>query len=155
MRNSRLLLAGAMIAVCASAAHAAEDVATASVSVNLNLAPRTSLKVSSRVLQFEVIRAGELATASLEFSAGARMPAGSDVVLSVEALSAGGADAEMDLTFAGEGAGTLAGSIVSSQSAMVGRWRGSGVRDGRIVFTLRANAAGSYAVPLRLVLSTP
>jgi hypothetical protein len=60
------------------AAAAAEDVASKSVTVNVNLATRTSLMVSSRVLQFEVTRPGGTATAALEFSAGMRMPAGSD-----------------------------------------------------------------------------
>ena len=31
----------------------------------------------------------------------------------------------------------------------------SGLREGRVVFTLRANASGTYTLPVRFVLSTP
>jgi hypothetical protein len=159
MRNSRLLLAVAALALCARPA-AAEDVATAHVTVNLNLAPRTSLRVSSRVLHFDVTRPGEPATAALEFTARARMGSGSDVVLTLEPDRGvegpgGAADVETALTFTGEGQGMLAGSIEPALSTVVGRWQGSGVHEGRVLFTLRANAAGSYSLPVRFVLSTP
>ena len=159
MRSSRLLLTAAVLAVCARGA-AAEDVATARVSVNLNLATRTSLKVSGRVLHFDVTRRGEIATAALEFSAGARTPASSDVVLTVEPERGidgpgGAADADADLSFVGEGDGMLAGSVAFSQGTTVGRWQGSGLREGRVIFKLRADAAGHYVLPVRFVLSTP
>ena len=157
--RSRLLLTVLTLAICARAA-AAEDIASKSVTVNVNLAMRTSLKVSSRVLQFDVRQPGGSATASLDFTAGSRMPEGSDIVLTVEPLRAidgagGAADVESDLSFAGEGQGLLAGSIGSAQSAVVGRWQGSGLREGRVIFTLRASAAGNYSLPVRVVLSTP
>jgi len=147
------------LAVCASAA-AAEELASASVTVNLNLGTRTSLKVSTEVLRFDVVQPGEVATATLDFTAGARMPASSDVVLTVEPLrgvegTGGAADAESTLSFTGEGAGVLAGSVAMSQGTVVGRWQGSGVREGRVIFRLRANAAGTYSLPVRFVLSTP
>src|SRR5688572_29753197 len=115
MRNSRLLLLVLALAFPASAS-AAEEHATTSVVVNVNLAPRTSLKVSSRMLQFDVTQPGEAATAALDFTASARMSSGSDVVLTVEPLRGvdgpgGAADVETDLTFTGEGDGVLAGSI--------------------------------------------
>jgi hypothetical protein len=101
-----------------------------------------------------------MAVAALDFSAGARMPAGCDVVLTVEPLDTidrigGAARAGADLTFRGEGDGMLAGSIAAAQGTVVGRWQGSGLREGRVIFTLRANAAGSYSLPVRIVLSTP
>ena len=159
MRNSRLLLTVLALALSATAA-AAEEVATSSVSVNLNLGTRTSLKVSSQVLRFDVTTAGEAATAALDFTAGARMPSSSDVVLTVEPLRGmegpgGAADVETGLTFTGQGAGVLAGSVGMSQGTVVGRWQGSGLREGRLIFTLRVNAAGSYLLPVRFVLSTP
>jgi hypothetical protein len=149
-----------VLSLFGSRAAAAEDVAAKNVVVNVNLATRTSLKVSSRVLQFDVARAGGTATAALEFTAGARMPAGSDVVLTVEPERAvegpgGAADVDSDLSFTGEGEGLLAGTIASARSTIVGRWQGSGRREGRVIFTLRANAAGSYVLPVRVVLSTP
>jgi len=141
-------------------AAAAEDIAAKNVTINVNLATRTSLKVSSRVLRFDVTEPGSIATAAIEFSAGARMPAGSDIVLTVEPERGldgpgGAADVETDLRFAGEGQGLLAGSVAPGQSTVVGRWQGSGLRAGRLVFTLRANASGVYSLPLRVVLSMP
>jgi hypothetical protein len=159
MCNSRIMFMVLAAALCARAA-AAEDVACANVTVNLNLGTRTSLKVSSRVLQFDVTQPGGIATAALDFSAGARMPAGSDVVLTVEPLRGAEdlrdtADGDATLSFTGEGHGMLAGPIAAEQSTIVGRWQGSGLREGRVIFTLRANAAGSYVLPVRVVLSTP
>ena len=138
----------------------AQNVASKDVTINVNLATRTSLKVSSRVLRFDVTQPGAIATAALEFSAGARMPAGCDLVLTVEPERGldgpgGAADAETELRFTGEGQGMLAGSIAMGQSTVVGRWQGSGLREGRVVFVLRASAAGSYSLPVRIVLSTP
>lgn len=139
---------------------AAEDVRSKTVIVNVSLATRMSLTVSSRLLQFDVAQPGDVATAALDFTAGARTPAGSDVVLTIEPERAlggpgGAADVESDLRFTGEGQGMLAGSIAHGYSTVVGRWQGSGLRQGRVLFTLRASAAGSYSLPVRVVLSTP
>ena len=157
--RSRLLLTALTLALCSHTA-AAEDVASRNVTVNVQLATRTSLKVSSPVLRFDVAQPGGIATAALEFTAGARMPAGSDVVLTVEPMRAiegpgGAADVDSDLSFTGEGHGMLAGSIAAAHSTVVGRWQGSGLREGRVVFTLRASTPGSYSLPVRIVLSTP
>lgn len=148
-----------VLAIAAPAADA-EEVAAKKVTINVNLAPRTSLKVSSRVLRFDVTQAGGAATAAIEFTAAARLPSGSDVVLTVEPERAldgpgGAADVDADLTFSGEGHGLLAGAIASAHSTVVGRWQGSGLREGRLIFTLRANATGTYSLPIRVVLSTP
>ena len=149
------LLATALGAVAASA----EDVARASVHVNVQVAARTSLKVSSELLQFDVTRPGAPATAAIDFSAGART-AGGDIVLSVEPLRGidgpgGAADVETALTVAGQGEGLVSGHVDPARPTVVGRWNGSGLRTGRMVFTLRAHAAGSYAMPVRFVLSAP
>lgn len=159
MRNSRLLLMVPVLALCASGA-AAEDVATGNITVNVTVAARTSLKVSSRVLHFDVTQPGAVATAAMEFSAGARLSSGSDVVLTVEPLRGldgpgGAAGVETALDFVGEGDGMLAGSIAMARSTIVGRWQGSGLREGRVIFQLRADAAGTYSLPVRFVLSTP
>jgi hypothetical protein len=159
MRNSRLLLMVLPLALCASTA-AAEDVATGNITVNVNVAARTSLKVSGRVLHFDVTQPGEGATAAMEFTAGARLASGSDVVLTVEPLRGlegpgGSADGDTALSFVGEGEGLLAGPIAMAHSTIVGRWQGSGLRAGRVLFQLRANAAGIYSLPVRFVLSTP
>lgn len=158
--RSRLLLTVLALATCAHTA-AAEDVTSAHVTVNVTVATRTSLKVSARLLQFDVAEPGGIGTAAIDFAAGARLPAGSDVVLTIEPLRGidgpgGAADVESDLSFTGEGGGMLAGgSIDTGRGTVVGRWQGSGLREGRLVFTLRASAAGVYSLPLRVVLSTP
>jgi hypothetical protein len=145
--------------VCAPSA-GAQGVATARVQVTLEVASRTSLRVSSDVLRFDVPEGAAEATAAIDFTAAARMPGGAGVVLSVEPLRAidgpgGAADVETALSFAGDGPGLLAGTLAPHDTAVVGRWTGSGRRDGRVVFTLRARAAGRYAVPVRFVLSAP
>jgi hypothetical protein len=67
----------------------------------------------------------------------------------------GAADVETSLQFSGEGSGTLAGPVAARGMTTAGRWIGSGLRTGRLIFQLRASAAGTYAVPLRFVLSAP
>jgi hypothetical protein len=138
----------------------ASDRATAAVVVNAQFSARTSLKVSTRLLQFSVADPSQSATAAIDFSAGARTSSGSEVVLSIEAESAvdgpgGAADVETSVSFTGEGQGTLSGPMDTQAPAVAGRWSGSGRRTGRLVFSLRAGASGSYSLPVRLVLSTP
>lgn len=161
MHTVRLAFCGiALGALVWAAPVRAEEVANATVHVSVQVAARTSLKVSSHVLRFDVPRAGGIATASIDFTAAARMGVGGGVVLSVEPLRAldgpgGAADVETALSFAGIGPGLLAGTMPSGDAAVVGRWTGSGRRDGRVVFTLRAAAPGNYSVPVRFVLSAP
>jgi hypothetical protein len=139
---------------------AAADNATTSVTVSARFESRTSLKVSDRVLRFEVESPAQAATAAIEFDAGARTRAGGEVVLTVESVRAthgpgGAGDADTSLEFAGEGDGALSGSLAPSAPAVAGRWVGSGKRTGRLVFALRASAPGHYTLPVRFVLSAP
>lgn len=136
---------------------AAEN-ATGSLVVSAQFSSRTSLRISTELLRFDVPNTGEMATAAVDFSAGARTHSGTDVVLSVE--PAHGVDsprgaAASSLSFAGEGDGTLAGTLGEAGATVAGRWVGSGLRTGRLVFSLRATAAGTYTLPLRFVLSAP
>ena len=141
--------------LAASSVSAAET-ATASVRVNVQVASRTSLRVSSQVLRFDVPEPGGEATASIDFTAGARVAAGADVMLTVEPIGSGLAgDATSRPTFTGEGDGMLSGAIDASTASIAGRWRGSGQRHGRLLFKVRLNAAGHYTMPVRFVLSTP
>lgn len=137
---------------------AATGADTKSVVVTATFDSRTSLRVSSQLLQFDVVD-GE-AVAAIDFSAGARTRSGGEVVLTVEPARAaegpgGAADVETSVTFAGEGDGTRSGALSSSSPAVAGRWNGSGLRTGRMVFSLRSAAPGSYSLPVRFVLSTP
>jgi hypothetical protein len=143
-----------------SAALFAADTATAAVIVNAQFSSRTSLKVSTEILQFDVATPDQPATAAVEFSAGARTPAGAEVVLSVERVRGvegpgGAADVDASLTFSGESDGTLGGAVATGGPTVAGRWIGSGIRNGRLVFELRASASGRYTVPMRFVLSAP
>src|SRR5688572_28299221 len=120
MRNSRHFFTMLALVLFARAP-AAEEIGSRHITMNVSLAARTSLKVSNRVLQFDVTRPDEAATAALEFAAGARMPAGCDVVLTIEPLQAvvgGTATAVTDLRFVGEGTGMLSGSIAADRSTV-------------------------------------
>jgi hypothetical protein len=161
MRSLLTVAASFFIAVVAfGTPAAAAETATGSVTVTAQFGSRTSLKVSTQVLQFDVARPGDPATAVVEFSAGARTRDGGEVVLSVEPMRAidgpgGAADVDAALTFAGDGAGTLSGALDAAATSVAGRWSGSGLRSGRLVFALRASAPGTYTVPVRFVLTTP
>ena len=138
----------------------ASDAATTAIAVTVQVSARTSLRLSSEWLQFDVADPAVPATAAVDFSAAARTRSGADVMLSVESTSAvrgpgGAADVETAVTFSGEGLGTASGSIDASAPAIAGRWSGSGLRTGRLVFSLRAAAAGTYTLPVRFVLSIP
>ena len=159
MRSHLVCLVAAVVVLHARPS-SAQAVSSATVNVQAQFSARTSLKVSSDLLQFTVAESGGAATAAVEFSAGARTPASNDVVLTVEPLRAiegpgGAADTETALSVGGEGAGLQAAQIAASHSTIVGRWQGSGVRQGRLVFTLRAASSGTYTVPVRFVLSAP
>ena len=136
---------------------AAEEAASARVAVSAQFSTRTSLRVSSQILQFDLRPGDEAATGVVEFSAGARTHAGGEVVLTVEALEdltgAAGAASVRSVTFAAEGGN--AGELRQSAPCIAARWIGSGLRTGRVTFTLRSPVAGSYSVPLRFVLSAP
>ena len=145
-------------AVAVSEALAAET-ATAHVNVNVQVAARTSLKVSSHSVQFEVVEGDSATTASIDFRAGARVPSGAAVVLTVELLRfldcPGGTDDEPAVTFEGEGDGLVPGRLIREVPTVAGRWQGSGLHHGRLRFTIHATARGWYTLPVRFVLSTP
>jgi hypothetical protein len=158
MRSPVLLLV--MVLAAGAAAAAASESASATVTVTATFGTRTSLDVSTQLLQFETRQPGQPATASVDFAAKARTGTESEVLLSVEALrsveeSGGAADVEASVTFEGEGEGTLRGRVASAKPVVAGRWVGSGRRDGRLVFALRAGARGGYILPVRFVLSAP
>jgi hypothetical protein len=137
---------------------AAQSVAHANLSITAQFAPRTSLKVSSELLQFDVAQGTAMTT--IEFSAGARTPSQGEIVLSVEPLRGlsgpgGAADVDAAITVSGDGEGLLSTRLDSASTTVVGRWHGSGLHRGRLVFTLNAPAAGAYSMPVRFVLSTP
>ncbi len=136
------------------AAHAtAAETTQSSLTVVATFSSRTTLQVSSDLLQFNVTDAETPATAAIDFLAAARTHAGDPVVLSIE--PPGPCVSISTLTFAGEGEGTRSGTMAPDAPSIAGQWIGSGLRRGRLVFTLRADAAGAFNVPIRFVLSAP
>ena len=149
----------AALALVLGAGRAAGESATATVSVRAEFGARTALRLSSDVLRFDVASPTEEALAVVDFSAAARTRSGGEVVLSVEPLGTrgpgGAADVETSVSFRGDASGVLSGDLQSAAPTAAARWQGSGVRQGRLTFALRAAAAGQYEVPVRFVLSTP
>ncbi len=138
----------------------AAETASATVTVSAQFASRTSLTVSTERLRFDVARPDQPALAAVDFAAAARTQAGAEVVLSVEPVRpadgpGGAADVESSITFTGEGEGTLGGTIATSSATPAGRWIGSGAHNGRLLFSLRAAAPGTYTLAMRFVLSAP
>jgi hypothetical protein len=130
---------------------AAPDTVTKTVDARATVASRTSLQVSTDLLNFNLLDAERSAVATVDYVAGIRTHAGAEVVLTVEAVDLMGAA----VTFSGDGAGTTQGTIVASRPIVAGRWVGSGRHTGRIVFELRAPVAGRYTLPVRFVVSAP
>jgi hypothetical protein len=150
----------ALATLVAATPAVASDAATGLVVVTAYFGSRTSLEVSTELLQFDVTAPGQPATAAVLFSAGARTQSGGEVVLSLEPARGidgpgGAADVASSLSFQGEGEGTMSGHVAGAKPTMAGRWTGSGFRQGRLLFLLRAGAAGTYTVPVHFVLSTP
>ncbi len=141
------------LAVNASAA----DTACRSLTVVATLSSRTTLHVSADLLRFDVTSPESPATAAVDFLAAARTYAGAQVMLSVEAIRGSGEALPFDpsVSFTGEGDGTTSGSLEAASPAIAGRWTGSGVRRGRLVFALRSVTPGTFSVPIRFVLSAP
>jgi hypothetical protein len=153
-------LFGASALMAAPAASFAGDSSTASVTVTAGFASRTSLKVSTELLRFDVKAAGQSTETTVDFSAAARTHQGGEVVLTVELAGTlsgpgGASDAETSLMFSGLGHGLANGPLDLSSPSIAGRWIGSGLRAGQLAFTLRSSAPGSYSVPVRFVLSAP
>ena len=127
---------------------------SSTVAVVAGFGTRTSLKVSSQILEFAVSDPGQPAVAVIEFSAGVRTQNGADVVLTVERLPSTECPEGTAVTFAGEGLGTIGGTLDSRAPTIAARWTVSGLRTGRLTFVLHA-APGTYTVPVRFVLSAP
>jgi len=155
-------------ALLSIATTASAETASTTLVVAATFNSRTSLNVSADVLQFDVVSSADPAVAMVDFSARARTAAAAQVLLSIEplqeeagphgpALSSveGPSDTQTALTFSGVGEGTLSGAVAPSGLTVAGRWTGSGLRHGTLVFALRATAPGKYTIPVRFVLSAP
>jgi hypothetical protein len=131
---------------------------SATIIATAAIAPRTSLHVSTRVLEFTVTPGSDEAVAVVEFTSAARALPAAEVFLTVKADGAlagpgGAADVETDLRFAGDVAGTLAGPMSRTEVVTLARWPGGGVRRGRFLFTLRAATPGTYTLPVTFAVN--
>ena len=151
MRPIRPVVALVTTAVLMPRAASAMDVAMVRLAILVQVSSRTSLTVSTDQLRFNSTPGSDSAVVEVDFSAGARIPSGTDIVLTVQPLTT----TVGVITFNGDGEGTRAGVLAMAGPSMVGRWRGSGLRRGRVVFTLREATAGVSSVPVRFVLSAP
>ena len=154
--RSLTLTCGIVLVFAAARPTAASQSAEAAVTVTATFSARTSLDVSTQMLQFDAVEPGRRATAVVDFAAKSRTTPGGDVVLSIEPLGeVTGPGVAADITFEGEGEGTMGGRMIGARPAIAGRWTGSGRRSGRLVFAIRARETGTYRVPVRFVLSAP
>ena len=157
MRLSWSLVIGAFVPLLAapSAAESAETIST-TVAVVAEFSTVTSLRVSSQTLRFAATQPDLPAVAVVDFVAGARTRQGGEVMLSVEPMTGLVPDEGSDVavTFTGQGTGLLSGTLASTGSTPVARWTGSGLRTGRLTFSL-PQTAGAPTLPVRFVLSAP
>jgi hypothetical protein len=126
------------------------EVVTARVAILVQVTARTSLTVSTDQLRFDPLPDGG-AEADVDFCAAARIASGSDIVLTVQPLT----PVDGVVTFSGSGDGTRAGTLSAVAPATAGRWHGSGLRRGHLVFRVRDAAHAALSVPVRFVLSAP
>jgi hypothetical protein len=154
-----LFVATIAVVVCAAdnTGLAQSHTATNTVTLQVSLSSHSSLRVSSSTLRFEVTGAG-VTTTSLEFWAAARTRSGGEVVLTVQPVGPvqrpDGAPAD-PLSVACDQDGER-GTLSDDGPQTIGRWVGGGLRQGRVVCTLRgATHQGSYTVPVKFMLSVP
>ena len=154
------LIGGALaLPVCAS------DVASSFIRFHSDVSASTALRVSSSLLRVGPrtgTSADPVVIGTIDYRAAARTRSGGEVVLTVEAgadlptLAGPSADGGSAIDFEGFGDGARGGVLRSDVPQIAGRWVGSGVRTGHLVFTLRGAAATAGAtVPLRFVISLP
>ena len=143
----------------ASRAEAAESVVR-SLAIQAEVSTRTSLKVSTNMLDVDVVNPALPAVGAIEFSAGARTEASGEVLLILEplvsifvanepgpasALNVANADADHETAI----------DVSTPGPKIARRWVGSGLRRGTLHVSLRAPRAGRYQVPLRMLLVAP
>jgi len=122
---------------------------TQSLAASVTFAQRTSLRLSTDVLRFDVTDAATPATATLDFSAGARTASGDEVRLVIDTLS----NLPGTLMITDGTGGIKSGEASPIMPTIVARWTGGGLRSGRLTFALRCGIPGRYAVPISLRLS--
>lgn len=130
------------------AAQAPTRQVTQSVSATVTFKQRTSLQLSTNVLRFDVNDTAAHATATVDFTAGARVSPSDQVELVFEPI-----DSVSGVLAVVEGPmGTISGDV-PAKATVVARWSGGGLRAGRLTFRLTGVARGHYEVPFSLRLT--
>ena len=169
LRSARLVtaaFAATGVAAILVASLGASDQSIAVTRFQANIRTSTSLRVSNHVLVISPRPdAGEapLQAGAIEFRAAARTASDGEVILTVEplvplaSLSGGGAgDSATTIAFEGSGDGAQSGALSDAHPETVARWVGSGLRTGRLTFTLRGPVSPQGAtLPLRFLLAAP
>ncbi len=135
---------------------------TVTLRITADVGTQARLRVSNTVLRFDGSRSAEVQPqATVEFDARARTHSGGEVVLTVELL-----DDLVDLDQTGKAPTTLSAAAsgdASSQGRLstgtrhvVARWIGSGMRTGRVCFSVIGESPeGALTVPIRMTLIVP
>jgi len=155
----------ALVCAAAGAAAGASDQAMAVTLFSATIRTYTSLRLSDQVLTIAPRLAGDegpLQAGSIEFRAAARTSTDGEVILTVEpiaplaSVTGGAADEATTIAFEGSGDGAQNGVLADGRPEMAARWMGSGLRTGRLAFTVHGPVAPQGAtLPLRFVLSAP
>lgn len=143
----------------------ASDASIAVTRFQATIRTSTSLRMSDQRLVITPRQTdddGPLTAGSIEFRAAARTSSDGEVLLTVEPLApiaslAGGAgDSATTIAFLGDGDGAQSGSLSDAHPETAARWVGSGVRTGRLTFTVRGPVSPQGAtLPLRFLLTAP
>lgn len=153
---------GVLVLALAAGSSGARAQLSRSIVIGARVGVATALRVSDSVLHVPASTGGQAAVlATIDIEAAARTRSDGEVVLTVEALSGlgalgGGAPrGEVQISFAGSADGLESGTL-SATPQVAGRWSGSGVRRGRLTFTLRASGdVAGGVIPLRFLLTAP
>ncbi len=120
---------------------------------------RTSLQVSTSELRFDVVDEAATPRVEVDYRAAARTRSDHPVMLTVDpAGEVRTLDGESvrGLAVRLEAAGARDTTLAAGGSHIVARWTGSGVRSGRVAFTLLgAHKPGVYLLALKFALSVP
>ncbi len=153
---------GVLVLALAAGSSGARAQLSRSIVIGARVGVATALRVSESVLRVPASIGGQSAVlATIDVEAAARTRTDGEVVLTVEALSglgtlgAGAPQGEVAIEFAGSADGMESGTL-SATPQVAGRWSGSGVRRGRLTFTLHASGdVTGGVVQLRFLLTTP
>jgi len=167
-RTVRLSAAAVLaLALCGTlgAAIFASDASIAVTRFQATVRTSTSLRLSDQLLVIAPRQTDDdepLTAGAIEFRAAARTSSDGEVMLTVEPLApiaslAGGAgDSSTTIAFMGDGEGAQSGSLSDAHPETAARWVGSGVRTGRLTFTVRGPVSPlGGTLPLRFLLTAP